>query len=87
MRPFAPLLPLALCLPLTACGGGEDDKTEDTPRDTYPTANTGTGSAPPVTAATRYVSGGTGTPNPSDASTPIAIPSSPNCSTNQSPAA
>ncbi|MCB9527981.1 MAG: redoxin domain-containing protein [Myxococcales bacterium] len=40
MRLLATLL-LAL-LPLTACGGGDDDKAEDTPRDTYPTANIGT---------------------------------------------
>lgn len=41
MRLFAPLLPLALCLPLLACGGGDDDKAEDTPRETYPTENIG----------------------------------------------
>lgn len=45
MRPLTThrlALCLALLLPLAGCGGGDDNKADDTPRDTYPTANIGT---------------------------------------------
>lgn len=46
MRRPSHLLPFALAVAVTcllaACGGGDDTDPDDTPRDTYPTANIGT---------------------------------------------